>query len=49
MEGILKLLKSDDSDAWEVKTDGKELNIVKQHLSMSEHEKDRTISTEASK
>lgn len=45
MEGILKLLKSDDSDAWEVKTDGKELNIVKQHLSMSEHEKDRTILT----
>ena len=45
MEGILNLLKSEDKDAWEVKTDGKEINTVRQHLSMSEREKDRTILT----
>lgn len=44
MEGILKKIDdNDDSKRWSVKLDGKEINIVRKHLEMSESEKDSTI------
>ena len=48
MEGILKKIDSDNNNqAWLVKIDGKETNIIKNFLDMEENEKDATILTAA--
>ncbi len=44
MEGILKRVEDNNSiSRWAIKIDGPEINIVKQHLDMKEHEKNICI------
>lgn len=43
MEGILKKVDSKDAEGWSVKLDGREISVVRQHLSMDETEKNSTI------
>ena len=43
MEGILVKSNYEENNRWTVKLDGREINVVRKHLSMNEKEKDNTI------
>lgn len=47
MEGILIRNNDCENNRWTVRLDGKELSVVRKHLSMDEKEKDRTIMSAA--
>lgn len=43
MEGILKRINNSANNRWTVKLDGREISVVRNHLSMDEKEKDSTV------